>query len=172
MKTARAQQTVQQRSTKRHFALKRNTANSVDGTLRALDREGVMVSSADRDTGEIWLGLLHGEDAWCRLGLTVAQDHFVVKMRAFSPDESLGYLRWRYADLIDDQVDIGPQRTDAYGLARCDMERRFSGLFETVDWIRHTLDAALDSGLEFSARYGFDFSPDSCDMAWHFQCAV
>jgi hypothetical protein len=172
MKTATASSAKQQRSSKRPFGLQRKTQNTVDATLRALDREGIMVSSVDDASGELWLGLLHGEDAWCRLGVTVARDHFVVRMRAFSPEESLGYLRWRYEELIDDQVDIGPQRVDDYGLSSCDMERRFTGLFEMVDWLRRTLDVALDGGLEFSARHGFDFSPDSCDMAWHFQCAV
>jgi hypothetical protein len=172
MTTKAKRSTVQQPSTKRPFALRRRTSNSLDRVLRALERGGVLVSNVDTETGEVLLGLLHGEDAWCRVGLLVAHDHFVVRMRAYSSEDALGYLRWRYEELIDDRVDVGPQRADNYGLTSCDMERRISGLRETVDWIRQMLNAALDSGLEFSARYGFDFSPDSADMAWHFQAAA
>jgi len=162
---------VQQPSTKRPFALRRRTTNSVDSARRALERAGILVSNVDTETGEVLLGLLHGEDAWCRVGLLVAHDHFVVRLRAFSAEDALGYIRWRYEELIDDRVDVGPQRADNYGLTSCDMERRISCLRETVTWIRSMLDAALDGGLEFSARYGFDFSPDSSDMAWNFQAA-
>jgi hypothetical protein len=172
MRTNRTNTALSSRSTSRRFTLERTTKTDFDATLRALDREGILVSSADRDSGEIWLGLLHGEEAWCRVGILVAHDHYVVRLRAFAPDEALGYIRWRYADLIDDEVDVGPQHVDGYGLAYCDMERRIRGLYETVDWTRRMLDGALEAGMEFSARFGFDFSPDSFDMAWHFGCAA
>ena len=171
MSTKAQRSAVQQPSTKRPFALRRRTTNSVDSARRALERAGILVSNVDTETGEVLLGLLHGEDAWCRVGLLVAHDHFVVRLRAFSAEDALGYIRWRYEELIDDRVDVGPQRADNYGLTSCDMERRISCLRETVTWIRSMLDAALDGGLEFSARYGFDFSPDSSDMAWNFQAA-
>jgi len=130
--------------------------------------EGLPVSSSDRDQGEIWLGLLHGPEAWCKVGVHVGHHHHRVTMRAFADNQSLGYIRWRYEDLIDDQVEVGPQRQDEYGLTYSDMVRVFNGTYEMVAWVRRMIDCALLVGMEFSARRGFDFSPDGRDMAWHF----
>lgn len=152
--------------------MKRTTTNSIDNTVTALQDAGIPVSSVDRNTREIWLGLLHGPDAWCRVGIKVDKQHFHVTMRAFTDQESLGYVRWRYEDLIDDLVEVGSQQEDEYGLAYCDMARSFTGMREMTDWTERMIDTAMLNGLEFESRHGFDFSPDSRDMAWNFLCAA
>jgi hypothetical protein len=155
-------------STNRGMMPVRRTPTDFTAALRALQREGIAVSSYDQETGDIWLGLLHGPDVWCRLGVRVERDHFVVSMRAYAVEEALGYVRWRYEDFIDDEVEVGPQNQDAYGLPYCDLSRRFSGMFEMASWTRRMLDEGLESGLEFSARFGSDYSADSPELAWQF----
>jgi hypothetical protein len=152
--------------------MKRTTTNSIDNTLAALQDAGIPVSSVNRDNREVWLGLLHGTDAWCRVGIGVEERHFHVTMRAFAEQESLGYVRWRYEELIDDLVEVGAQQEDEYGLAYCDMSRSFTGLREMTAWVERMIDTAMLNGLEFESRHGFDFSPDSFDMAWHFLSAA
>jgi len=162
---------IEQQYTRRKI-MKRTTSNSVERTVAALEEAGIPVSSVDRSDRRIWLGLLHGPEAWCRVGISVGRGHFHVTMRAFAEQESLGYVRWRYEDIIDDLVDVGSQKQDEYGLAYCDMSRAFTGLREMTDWTEKMIDTALLNGLEFESRRGFDFSPDSYDMAWHFLAAA
>lgn len=124
----------------------------------ALSDEGIGFSRFDPGTGPLWVGTVHGSDAFCNLEICAEPDgHYAVVLNTWfthtggSEEDARRILYWTFGPIMGEEVEVGPLTYDPDDeLWKCAMLRVCEDLRQMQRWVEHTLNTAWQAGLQFS----------------------